>query len=131
MMSQLGTERPSWLRKYICRPASMYDTASLKYRWPSRSTMIDPGLLRSPMCIAGTPPGFIDAGIHHASSIRSTAAPCAIASSITSPVSPGLATVQSAVFGWREYVARIALLRANPPEPKSTPRRAPIRTVRP
>jgi hypothetical protein len=131
MINQLGTERPSSLWRYICRPASMYDTASLKYRRPSRSTMIEPGLLRSPLCIAGTPSGFIEAGIHHASSMRSTAAPWAIAISITSPVSPGLATVHSAAFGWREYVSRIALLRAKPPELNSTPRRAPMRTVRP
>ena len=68
-------------------------------------------------------------GIHHASSMRSVAAPRLMAISIASPVSPGLVNDHSALLGCSpEYFSRMAPLRENPPALSSTPPRARTRT---
>ena len=61
--------------------------------------------------------------------MQSTAAPSAMAISIASPVSPGLALVHSAEVGWGWKRARIEALREKPPTFISTPSLACTRTT--
>ena len=95
-------------------------------RWPDMLTIIDPGELRSDSANHGAPcRGTV--GPHHASSIRSKAAPSFSAAEIPSPVLAAAPTVHSVPIGARWYFTRICSLCSKPPQPRITPRRARIR----
>ena len=94
-------------------------------RLPDMLTMIDPGELRSDSANHGAPTNGT-VGPHHASSIRSSAAPSFSPATIPSPVLALAPTVHSVVIGARWYFTRICSLCSNPPQPRITPRRARI-----
>src|SRR5690348_8872806 len=108
----------------------MYGADSLTNRRPSPSTMIDPGRLRSARQKYGPPESGI-AGPHHASSIRSTAAPEPSPRLMPSPVLEDAPTVHSVPIGSRWYSRRIDRLCSKPPDATTTPRRARKRPLTP
>src|ERR1035437_5616432 len=109
------------LSRYMACTTSLYGAASLTNRAPAALTMRPPGRVRSARQKYGSPGSGI-VGPHHASSIRSRAAPMLRPASIPSPVFAATATVQSIPMGCCSYLSRMARLCSKPPEPTMTPR---------
>ena len=86
-------------------------------------TMIAPGEFRSERAIHGAPTNGT-VGIHHASSMMSSAAPSFSPAMMPSPVLAFAPTVHSVVIGARWYFTRICSFCSKPPDPRITPRRA-------
>ena len=94
-------------------------------RLPDMLTMIDPGELRSDNANHGAPTSGT-VGPHHASSMRSSAAPSFSPAMMPSPVLALAPTVHSVVIGARWYFTRICSFCSKPPLARITPRRARI-----
>src|SRR6202008_5107558 len=94
-------------------------------RLPDMLTMIDPGELRYDNANHDAPTS-VTVGPHHASSIRSSAAPSFSPAMMPSPVLALAPTVHSVVIGARWYFTRICSLCSKPPQARMTPRRTRI-----
>src|SRR5665811_1435251 len=107
-------------------PRSTYDSDSFANRFPPPSTMIECGMDRSLTRNMAEPSGVGDGTEppHHASSMRSTAAPIFIATSMAEPTLPRDPEESAPVTPWKR--SRHSTLWSKPPPPRTTPRAAAI-----
>ncbi len=110
------------LVRYIALTTSTYGDASLTKRAPRLLTRMPPGsdFSMTSMRACGSP-GTTVVGPHHASSIRSSAAPADRPRLIASPVLWWLPHDHSARVGFGRYLSRIAWFDSKPPAESRTP----------